>query len=546
MHFDPNAQVNVSDKGHKNRWLSLLFISVSLLVISLDNTVLNVALPSISIDLGAGNTDLQWIIDAYILVFAALLLTMGALGDRFGRKRALQVGLVLFGIGSLAAALSDSTGMLIGSRAFLGMGAAVIMPATLSIITATFRDPKERSQAIAIWAGTFGLGIGIGPVVGGWLIEQFDWNAVFFINLPVMAVAIIGGYFFIEESRDENVSPPDIPGVILSITGLFALVYGIIEAGVKGWEHEEVLLAFGVAFILLGAFTFWESRYKHAMLPLRFFKNMSFTGANLALALVMFGMFGSIFFLSQFFQSVQGYTALETGLRVFPMAMVIMVSSTMSAVVSRKLKLKITVSLGFLLAAIGMLFMSQTIEVDTAYETILLGLAIMAAGMGMAMPSATDSVMGSVPVNKAGIGSAMNDTTRELGGALGVAILGTVMNEAYLSNVEAVNEIPGITELPPEAMGAIQDSIQGAGIAAQQIASQGFPGAQEMANSVTEIASNAFTTGMTDAMFIASIVMFAAAAFVFAVLPATIQPPAPEPVDEPEVKRKLASSPAGD
>lgn len=546
MHFDPNAKVNISEKGHKNRWLSLLFIAVSLLVISLDNTVLNVALPSISIDLGADQTDLQWIVDAYILVFAALLLTMGSLGDRFGRKRALQAGLVLFGIGSLAAAVSDSTGFLIATRAFLGIGAAIIMPATLSIITATFRDPKERSQAIAIWAGTFGLGIGIGPVVGGWLIEQFDWNAVFFINLPVMALAIIGGYFFIEESRDENVSPPDIPGVLLSITGLFALVYGIIEAGVKGWEHQEVLLAFGVAIVLLGAFSFWEATYKHAMLPLRFFKNMSFTGANLALALVMFGMFGSIFFLSQFFQSVQGYTPLETGLRVFPMAMVIMVSSVLSAQVAQRLKLKLTVSIGFLLAAAGMFFMSQTIQVDTAYETILLGLAIMAAGMGMAMPAATDSVMGSVPVSKAGIGSAMNDTTRELGGALGVAILGTVMNEAYLSNVAAVSEIPGAEALPPQVMGFVEGSIQGAGIASQQIASQGFAGAEELAGAILSVARDAFTTGMTDAMLIASIVMLGAAALVFVLLPAVIQQPAPEPTDDLVVDSNLAPSPAGD
>ncbi|MDQ7033401.1 MAG: MFS transporter [Anaerolineae bacterium] len=235
--------------GYKTRWLGLLFISISLVVISLDNTILNVAIPSISRSLGAGASELQWIIDAYILVFASLLLTMGALGDRYGRKRLLQFGLVMFGLGSLAAGLSTSTNMLIASRAFLGIGGAVIMPSTLSIISASFPQ-HERSQAFALWAAVFGLGIGIGPVVGGFLLKYYEWNAVFFVNLPVVVVALIGGAYTLAESKDEHAPKIDVPGVLLSIAGLVALVYGIIEAGSRGWTDPQILAAFGTSIVL--------------------------------------------------------------------------------------------------------------------------------------------------------------------------------------------------------------------------------------------------------------------------------------------------------
>jgi MFS family permease len=233
--------------GNINRWRGLIFLCLSLLVISLDNTVVNVALPSISKQVGGSDTDLQWIVAAYILAFAALLLTMGALGDRIGRKRVLQFGLLWFGAGSLLAALSPSTGMLIVSRAFLGVGGAMIMPSTLSLISATFLNQKERFQAIAIWGAMFGVGSALGPVVGGLLLQVFDWKAVFLINLPVIAVALIGGAITITESKDTHTRPFDIPGVLLSILGLFALVYGIIEAGITSWTDHSALLAFGAA-----------------------------------------------------------------------------------------------------------------------------------------------------------------------------------------------------------------------------------------------------------------------------------------------------------
>ncbi len=504
-------------KVYEKRWIGMIFIGISLIVISLDNTVLNVALPSISRELGASASELQWIIDAYILVFAALLLTMGSLGDRNGRKRLLQIGLIIFGIGSLGAALATSTGMLIATRAFTGIGAAAIMPATLSIITNMFSDPKERTKAIAVWAATFGLGVGIGPVIGGWLVESYSWNAVFFVNLPIVVIALAGGYFFLPESFDKEAPKADVPGVLLSIVGLFALVYGIIEAGMSSWTDGTVLIAFGIAAVFLGAFAIWESRAPNAMLPMRFFKNMSFTGANTAIALVFFGMMGSMFFFSQYFQSVQGLTAFEAGLRVLPISLFLVVAAGVSTRLSARFGIKLTVGVGILFAAAAMLYFSQVIAVDSPYSVILAGYLLLGIGMGTAMTPATDSIMGSVPAVKAGIGSAMNDTTRQLGGAMGVAILGTVMNSVYLSEITSLEQAPFFSQLPEQAYAVIQSSIQGALIVAKQVP------VPQIAQVITDTAGEAFVQGMTQAMFIASLIMFAAALVTFAILPTRIQ-----------------------
>jgi len=512
-------------KVKSNRWIGMIFISISLIVISLDNTFLNVALPSISRDLGASASELQWIIDAYILVFAALLLTMGSLGDRNGRKKLLQIGLIVFGIGSLGAAMASTTEMLIVTRAFTDIGAAAIMPATLSIITNMFSDPKERTKAIAMWAATFGLGVGIGPVVGGWLVESYSWNAVFFVNLPIVVIALAGGYFFLPESYDKKAPKADIPGVILSIVGLFALVFGIIEAGMSSWTDGTVLIAFGIAALFLGAFTVWESRAPNAMLPMKFFKNMSFTGANTAIALVMFGMMGTMFFFSQYFQSVQGYTAFEAGLRVMPISVFLILAAGMSTRLSARFGIKLTVGFGILLAAAGLMYFSQVIAVDTPYSLVLAGFVLLGFGMGTAMTPATDSIMGSVPAVKAGIGSAMNDTTRQLGGALGVAILGTVMNSVYLSEIASLEQAPFFSQLPEQAYAAIQSSIQGAQIVAEQIP---LP---QVAQAITDTAGEAFVLGMTQAMFIGALITAAAALLTFAILPTRIQR-ADEVVDE--------------
>jgi EmrB/QacA subfamily drug resistance transporter len=525
--------------GPKNRWLGLVAICISLLVISLDNTVVNVALPSISKELGASASELQWIVDAYVLVFAALLLTMGSISDRIGRKRALQFGIAWFGVFSLGAALSNSTGMLIAMRALLGIGGAIIMPSTLSLITSGFLDPKERAQAIAIWAAIFGLGVGVGPAIGGWLLEQYNWSAVFYINLPIILIALVAGQFTLDESRDEHAPAPDFPGALLSIGGLFALIYGIIEAGQDGWTADHVLAAFGAAFVLLAVFAWWENRTTNAMLPLRFFKNMSFTGANVALTLVMFSMFGATFFMSQYFQSVQGYSAFETGLRILPMALVIMIAAGASARIARRIGTKLTVSLGILLAGSGLLYMSLVYTVGSSYPTVLVGMALLGLGMGSAMSPATNSIMGSVPVSKAGVGSAMNDTTRMVGGALGVAVLGTIMNHTYLDQVDTLAaKLP--PQVPPQVLKAVENSIQGAHIAAANVP---IPQAAQM---IVETANRAFVSGMTDALLIGAIIMGVASLLALLILPAQVIPAPEEEVAAQSVKGEAPQPALGD
>jgi len=507
-------------RGYRKRWIGLIFLSLSLFIIAIDNTVLNLALPRISEDLGASASELQWIVDAYVLAFASLLLTMGAISDRIGRKKVLMVGLLFFGLCSVGAALSVSTEMLIAMRALMGIGGAIIMPSTLSILTATFHEPKERAKAIALWAGTFPLGAGLGPLVGGWLLEHFDWSSVFYINIPVVIVAAIGGYYFLIDSKDERARRIDVPGALLSIAGLFTLVYGIIQAGVDGWGATGVLYSFGAAAVLLGIFAWWELRSSHAMLPLSFFKNMSFTGANLALTLVMFAMFGTLFFMSQYLQSVLGYTPFEAGVRVLPIALIAPPAAIMSAPLAQRIGTKLTVALGIFVAAIGLFYLSQVSEIDTPYSTLLIGLCIQPLGMGLTMAPATNSIMGSVPVNKAGIGSAMNDTTRQIGGALGIAVLGTIMNSAYLRQIEASRVI---ATLPENVVEAVKNSIQSAHIAAQNIPDSG------LSQAVVDLSSTAFTSGMVDAMVVASIIMAIASIATMIILPSRIRGPKEQP-----------------
>ncbi len=513
---------------YKQRWIALGFLAFSLLVISLDNTVLNLALPAISRDLGATLNGLQWIVDAYTLVFAALLLTMGSIGDRFGRKRLLQGGLIIFGLFSLGAALSQSTGMLIAMRAIMGVGGAIIMPSTLSILTATFREPKERAQAIALWAATFSLGTGIGPLVGGYLLAHYHWSSVFYINIPVVVIAIAGGYFFIQDSHAEKLRKIDVPGCLLSLTGLFALVYGIIQAGIDGWTAQNVLIAFGIAFVLLTIFAFWELHSDHAMLPLRFFRNMSFTGANIALTLVAFSMFGCFFFLSQYLQTVQGYTALEAGVRLLPMAAAAFIGAVSSARIAHKLGTKITVALGIFIAGSGLFYFYRVAAVDTSFLSIAIGMSITSLGMGVAMSPATNSIMGSIPVDEAGVGSAMNDTTRQIGGALGVAIMGTLLNSTYSAKIDAIKwPIP----LPAPALAGIRGGIQGAHIVAANVKQQSLP----LAQAIIKKADEAFVYGMSHTLLTAAIIMFTAAVAVLIIVPTRVRPYSELPPTPPKV-----------
>ena len=486
------------------RWWALAVLSLSLVVIGMDNTILNVALPTLVRDLDASASQLQWIVDAYILVFAGLLLSMGSLGDRFGRKLGLDVGLVVFGVGSVASAFAGSADVLIGARALMGVGGALIMPSTLSIITNTFTG-RERGRAIGVWAGLAGLGIVLGPVVGGWLLERFWWGSVFLVNAPIVVLALAAGWFVVPESKDPAATPLDPIGALLSIGGLVALVYGIIEAPSNGWTDVGTLALFGGAAALLGAFVAWELHRDHPMLRMAFFRDRRFTLGASSIMLASFALLGAIFVLTQYLQFVRGYTPLEAGIRVLPIGTLI-VGAPLSARLVERVGSKVVVGAGLLIVAAGLGVLASA-EVDSSYGLVATALALFGFGMGTTIAPATEAVMGSLPLAKAGVGSAMNDTTRLVGGALGVAVVGSVLASAYASSVAAA-----VAALPPQAASAASDSIGAAlGIAGQLgPAGAGLIGAARsafvdaMATSVLVAAAIALVGGLLALLFLPS------------------------------------------
>jgi len=475
----------VQERAYERRWWILAVLCLSLFVIVLDNSILNVALPTIVRELDATNSQLQWMVDSYTLVFAGLLLTAGALGDRFGRRGALQVGFVIFGFGSLLSALSSTPNQLIGARAFMGIGGAFIMPATLSIITNVF-PPQERGRAIGVWAGVAGLAI-LGPLAGGFLVEHYYWGSIFIVNLPIVVFGLIAGVFLIPTSKDPAAPRLDPVGAVLSIFGLTALLYGIIEAPEQGWTHGTILLAFAFGSLLLAGFFAWEAHSEHPMLDLAFFKNPRFTAASAAISFVFFAMFGSIFLFTQYFQFVLGYSALGTGVRLMPWAITMLILAPNSPRLVERLGTKVVVSGGLVLIALGLIAMAG-VSASSAYIDIIWRLVLMACGMGLTMAPATESIMGSLPLGKAGVGSAVNDTTRQVGGALGVAIIGSVASSLYSSHV--VDAIPA--NVPPRVAGEIENSL---GVALQ--AGARIPG-------LADAAQIAFVDGMRAAVLVAA------------------------------------------
>ncbi len=496
------------DQAARRRWWILGVLCFSLLVIVLDNTILNVAIPTIVRHLHASNSQLQWMVDSYTLVFAGLLLTAGSLGDRFGRRGALQVGLVIFGLGSLASAMVSTSNQLIATRAFMGIGGAFIMPATLSIITNVF-PAHERGKAIGLWAGTAGIAVALGPLAGGFLVEHFYWGSIFMVNLPIVAIGLVAGVFLIPTSKDPSAPPLDPIGALLSITGLTALLYGIIEAPQDGWTDATILVAFVVAVALLAAFGVWERVTDHPMLDIRFFKNPRFTAASSGIMLMFFAMFGSMFLLTQYLQFVIGYTPLQAGIRLLPFAAVMMVTSPMSAKVVERFGTKLVVAGGLALVTLG-LVLQAGLTATSSYADIVWRMMVMALGMGLTMAPATESIMGSLPLAKAGVGSAVNDTTRQVGGALGVAVIGSVLSSGYGPKIaDALANRP----LPRAAKGAARSSLGGALQVASRVRGLRIPGADAIAGTIAGTAKSAFVDGLH-----AGVVVAAGAALVGAVV----------------------------
>ncbi len=504
MEASVNSKVGAAGRPYQRRWWALLVLCLSLVVIGMDNTILNVALPTLARDLSATASELQWMVDSYVLVFAGLLLTMGALGDRFGRKLALNIGLLVFVAGSVASAFAATAEVLIFSRAAMGIGGALIMPSTLSIITNVF-PARERARAIGVWAGVAGFGIVLGPVIGGWLLEHFWWGSVFLVNVPVVAVAILTGWGLVPESRDPKATPLDPVGALLSIAALVTLVYGIIEAPENGWTDVLTLGAFAAAAVLSIVFIWWERRVEHPMLRMEFFRNPRFSAASAAITLVFFALFGSIFLLTQHLQFVLGYSPLEAGFRVLPVA-VLIVAAPLSARLVESVGTKLIVSVGLLTVAAGLTLLS-TVEVASGYGLVAASIAVIGAGMGFTMAPATESIMGSLPLAKAGVGSAMNDTTRMVGGALGVAVLGSVLASSYGSAVA-----PALRGAPPQIAEAAGDSIGAATTIGARLGEMGRP--------LLEAARAAYIEGMGDAVLVGAAVAAAGAVLVLLFLPA--------------------------
>jgi EmrB/QacA subfamily drug resistance transporter len=492
---------------HARRWWTLAVLCFSLLIIGMDNTILNVALPTIQRDLGASGSQLQWIVDAYVIVYASILLTTGALGDKFGRKGALSVGLVVFGVGSVASAFAASSGALIAFRALAGVGGALIMPATLSILTNVF-PAEERGRAIGIWAGVSGIGIVAGPLAGGWLLEHFWWGSVFLINVPIVLIALAAGHLLVPTSRDPNAPRLDLVGTVLATLGLGTLLYGIIEAPAMGWGDTAVLTAFAAGIVGLVGFIAWEAHTDHPMLEIRFFRNPRFSAANIAVTLVFFAMFGSLYFLTQYLQYVLGYSAMTAGAALIPLAVMMMITAPNSPRLAERFGTKVVVAGGLAIVAGALGLLSQA-TVSSSYEFIAVVLALLGLGMSIAMAPATESIMGSLPKEKAGVGSAMNDTTRQVGGALGVAVLGSITAASYHASIGGSSVVAA---LPPQAQAAAHDSIGGAVAVAQQLP---VGGAQLIAD-----ASQSFVSAMNSTVLIGAAIALAGALVALLFLPA--------------------------
>jgi EmrB/QacA subfamily drug resistance transporter len=499
-------QTDPADLKYRRRWWTLAILSLSLLIIGLDNTILNVAIPTLQAEFSASASELQWMVDSYIVVFAGLLLTLGAAGDRHGRAKALQVGLLIFGLSSFWAAYAGSANELIAARAVMGIGGALIMPATLSILSDVF-PREERGKAIAIWSGVAGVGIGLGPLLGGLLLDQFWWGSVFLINVPVVVTALVLGRWLVPDSRDEHAHALDMPGAILSISAISMLVYAIIEAPGRGWLDPFTLINFALAVVLGGAFFWWELRTEFPMLDLAFFRNPRFSLGAGAIGLTFFALFGSIFALTQYLQLVRGYTALEAGVRLIPLALGIMIGAGRSSHVVDRFGTTRVVAAGMLIVT-AVLASLAFWDIDTPYWIIGVTTFLLAVGMGNVMAPSTDAVMGAVPEAKAGVGSAMNDVVRQVAGAFGVAIIGSILNSTFTRQMDDAT-----ATLPLPAAEPARDSVGGALAVAGQLGGQA-------GDSLALAARAAFVDAMGVATLVAAGVVLLGAALVARYLPA--------------------------
>jgi EmrB/QacA subfamily drug resistance transporter len=497
--------VTTAEQAHDRRWFTLGVICLALVVITIDNTILNVALPSIVRELDATGSELQWIVDSYVIVFACLLLTAGALGDKFGRKRALLSGVALFGLFSALASVASSPEMLIACRGLMGIGGALIYPTTLSIITNMFTG-RERARAIGVWAGISGVGIAIGPLAGGFLVEHFSWGAVFLVNVPICAAVLVAAWTFVPDSRDPSGDPLDPLGSVLSIVALVGLLYAIIDGPESGWTAPAVMAGFAVGIVFGALFALWELHTEHPMLDLHFFQNPRFSAASGTITLVNFAVFGSTFLLTQYFQFVLGYSPLKAGFLTMPVAVGMMVAAPAAPRFVFRWGTKRVVIVGLCTIASGLMLYAS----DTIMSSFTLGALVrllFGLGVGLTMSPVTESIMGSLPLGKAGVGSAVNDTTRQTGGALGIAVIGSVFLAWYHHFTVAAGKLPGHTAH------AVHDSIGTALVAAAKLPA-------EQARLVADAARSAFVDAMRFTYPIGAVIVLGAVLIAWKWLPA--------------------------
>jgi EmrB/QacA subfamily drug resistance transporter len=491
---------------YARRWKTLGVLSLSLVIIGLDNTILNVALPTLQHDLHASPSKLQWMVDSYLLVFAGLLLVFGVLGDRFGRKRALQAGISIFGLASLGALVADSADQVIAVRAAMGVGAALIMPATLSIIANSFTG-KERSKAIAIWAALAAIGIGLGPLTGGLLLNWFGWSSVFMVNVPFAAAALLLGIRYVPESRDPRPGSFDLAGAALSTAGFSLLVYAIIEAPAHGWTSGVIVGLLSASVLLLGAFLWWERRIDEPMLDLGFFRSPAFSVGTAAVSVAFFGLLGGIFALTQYLQFVHGYSAIEAGAIMSPLALGLMMGAGSSSKAAERLGVSRVVAAGLIGLAV-MLALTSLWEPQTGAATLALWFFGLALAMGWVMAPATSAVVGAVPAAKSGIASATNTVARMVSGALGVAVIGSLVSSLYSRDLNGT-----LVGLPSQAQAGAEESVGAAGVIAAQL-----PG--DVASSLLATVGDAFTQAMGLGLLLAAALAAATAVVVLRFLPA--------------------------
>ncbi len=510
--------------------LILVALLLAAFAINLDTTIVNVALPTLVRELHASTTQLEWIVDAYNLMFAAFVLAAGNLGDRVGRKRVLIAGLVVFGGASFAGGLGSSPGELIAARAVMGLGAALIFPATLSLLTNVFTERRERARAIGLWGASTGVGIAVGPIVGGWLLEHFSWQSVFFALVPMAALAVVLVGMAVPTSRDPQAPPADRPGLLLSTAAMALLIYTIIEAPNRGWSAGLSVAGFALAAVLLAVFIAWERRVRVPMLDIRLFRNLRFSAASAAVTITFFSLMGFIFVITLYFQFLKGYGPLSTGVRLLPVATLTGITAVLGTRLAVRSGTKLVVAGGLVCLAVGLAWAS-TASTSTSYVTIAAQMVFIGSGIGLTSAPATESIMGAVPAAKAGVGSAVNDATRILGGTLGVAVIGSIYASLYASRLTA--SLP--VQLPAPIADSAHRSVGTAFGAAARLEALGH---HRLAQGLHDTASGAFFDGLQSAVLVAVGIALVGAVMAAILIPN--QPPQAGAAEEPEITGRRA------